>query len=314
MQLKTKISNSERNSAYITNTLAGAILCTAIAAISATATESCQLVFADSQAAILRADSVSGASQVVSQGEKLMQPFGIAVGPKGEVFVSDTGCSGLFGINPNTGEQRLICSGGLLGLPFGITVEQTGMILVANGQSLLRVNPDSGTQVLVSAPNLFQVPIAIALGDKDQIYVVDALGAVVRVDPVSGAQMILAKGGYLKRPQGIAARGKYLYVTDVATGDMNFGVGRVIQIDTRSGRQTILSEGANLVGPVGIATGPNGQLIVSDPYTINPESADLFDGAIIRINEKTGEQTLIARGSGNFVNPVGIAMLPNAAN
>jgi sugar lactone lactonase YvrE len=313
MQLKTKISKSERTVAYITNTLAVGILCTTIQAFSATPTD-CQLVFADSQAAILCADSVTGASRVVSQGEKLMQPFGIAVGLSGEIFVSDTGCAGLFGINPSTGEQRLICTGGILGLPFGITVERTGMILVANGQSLVRVNPDSGTQALVSNPNLFQVPIAIALDDNDAIYVVDALGAVIRVDPATGAQTILAKGGYLQRPQGIVARGKYIYVTDVATGDMNFGVGRVIRIDARSGRQTILSEGANLVGPVGIAAGPNGQLIVSDPYTINPDSADLFDGAIISINEKTGAQTLIARGSGNFVNPRGVAIIPATAN
>src|SRR6185436_18310717 len=111
MQLKTKISNSERNASYITNALAIGILCTTIQAFSATPTDNCQLVFADSQAAILRADSVTGVSQVVSQGEKLMQPYGIAVGLSGEVFVSDTGCSGLFGINPSTGEQRLICTG-----------------------------------------------------------------------------------------------------------------------------------------------------------------------------------------------------------
>jgi streptogramin lyase len=306
MELKLKISKSEKK---VIKALAFGLVCTTIQAVAAP-TDNCQLVFTDSQGAILRADSVTGAPEVVSKGEKLMQPFGVAVGLRGDFYVSDSGCSGLLGIDPGTGEQRVISSGGILGVPFGIAVERNGMILVANGQSLLRVNPDSGQQALVSSPNLFQVPIAMALGDNDDIYVVDALGAVVRVDPLTGAQTLLGKGGYLQRPQGIAVRGKYVYVTDVATGDSNFGIGRIIRIDIRNGHQTVLSEGENLVGPVGIGVGPNGQLIVSDPYTINPDSADLFDGAIIRINEKTGAQTLIARGSGSFVNPVGVAIIP----
>ena len=308
MELKLKISKSEKT---VVNALAFGLIFTTIQALAAP-TENCQLVFADSQGAIFRADSVAGTPVIVSKGEKLMQPFGVAVGVSGELYVSDPGCSGLLGIDPASGDQRVICSGGNLGMPLGIAVERSGKILVANGQSLLRVNPDSGEQTVLSSQNLFQVPIAMALGDNEDIYVVDILGAVVRVDPVTGAQTLLGKGGYLHRPQGIAARGKFVYVTDVATGDSNFGIGRIIRIDIRNGHQTILSEGENLVGPVGIGVGPNGQLIVSDPYTINPDSTELFDGGIIRINEKTGAQSLIARGSGSFVNPVGVAIVPAA--
>jgi streptogramin lyase len=303
---------SSSKSALLGQTLTVSMFCLALNGFAASSVDRCQLVFADSQAAILRADSVSGAAEIMSKDEKLMQPYGIAVGTSGEVFVSDTGCSGLLGVNPSTGEQRVISSGGLLGVPFGIAVERTGKILVSNGQSLLRVDPDSGAQDLVSGGgNLFQVPIAMTVDEDDNIYVVDALGAVVRVNPTSGAQTAVAKGGHLHRPQGIVASGKYVYVTDVATADSNFGVGRVIRIDVRNGHQTILSEGAHLVGPVGITVDPNGELIVSDPYTINPDSAELFDGAIIRVHPKTGAQSLIARGSANFVNPRGVAVLPN---
>jgi hypothetical protein len=44
---------------------------------------------------------------------------------------------------------------------------------------------------------------------------------------------------------------------------------------------------------------------------MNPESPDLFDGGVIRINPMTGEQTLLARGEGGFVNPRGIAIVPS---
>ena len=59
------------------------------------------------------------------------------MGKNGEFFVSDTGCLGLLGIDPRSGEQRLISTGGILGIPFGIAVERSGMILVANAQSVL---------------------------------------------------------------------------------------------------------------------------------------------------------------------------------
>src|SRR5206468_1135393 len=93
--------------------------------------------------------------------------------------------------------------------------------------------------------------------------------------------------------------------------DGNFGVGRVIHVDSRSGDQTVVSEGGYLVGPVGIAVDASGQIVVGDPYTINSESPDVYDGGIIRIDPVSGAQTLIARGHGSFVNPRGLAIVPN---
>jgi hypothetical protein len=118
----------------------------------------------------------------------------------------------------------------------------------------------------------------------------------------------------LKNPQAIAVQGNDLYVTDVATADGNFGTGCVIHVDAQSGAQKMVSQGGELVGPVGIALDANSQLIVGDPYTINPGSPDIaaggYDGGIISIDPLTGIQSLIARGRGSFVNPRGIAIVP----
>jgi len=46
----------------------------------------------------------------------------------------------------------------------------------------------------------------------------------------------------------------------------------------------VVSEGGILVGPVGIDLNYSGQLVVGDPYTINPESPEVYDGGIIRID------------------------------
>src|SRR5262245_44108007 len=92
-----------------------------------------QIVYTDSQAAILRTDVASGGAAVLTAGQKLVQPLGIAAGATGEFFVTDTGCGGIIGLNPRSGEQRLVASGGALGMPFGIAVERGGGLIVANG-------------------------------------------------------------------------------------------------------------------------------------------------------------------------------------
>ncbi len=273
-----------------------------------------EIVFTDSQSAILRADSQTGGPAVVAVGQKLVQPFGIAISRTGEFLVSDTGCAGIIGVDPATGNQRVVSCGGRLGIPFGIAVERSGSLLVANGQMLLRVDSKTGAQTIASSGQFFRAPLAVVVAANDDIYVADALGLIIRVDSRSGAQTLVASGGLLIRPQGIAVRANDIYVTDVATPDGNFGIGRLIHIDGRTGHQSVLSEGGLLVGPVGVTAQANGQIIVADPYTITEASADLFDGGIIRIDPANGAQTLVARGRDNFVNPRCVAIVRDATN
>src|SRR5207244_2166825 len=158
-----------------------------------------EILFTDSQGAILRADTVSGSPTLVAAGQKLMQPLGIAIGNNGEMIVSDTGCGALLGVD-TAGNQRVISRGGPLGVPFGIALEKTGSILAANGLNLIRINPDTGAQNILSAGQFFRAPIAVTVARDGDIFVVDALGAVIRVDPTTGFQTRVAAGGYLKRP------------------------------------------------------------------------------------------------------------------
>jgi len=173
-----------------------------------------------------------------------------------------------------TGEQTIVSEGGHfgpgVGYPLGVAVAENGDLIVAN----------------VGFPS-----------------------EIVRVNPRTGQQTLLSKAGCLKFPQSIAVHGKDIYLTDVATADGNFGIGAVIHVDLHNGTQTVLSSGGNLVGPVGIAADENGRIVVGDPYTINPESPDLYDGGIIMIDPVSGDQTLIARGQDNYLNPRGIAIV-----
>jgi len=275
------------------------------------------ILFADSQAAVLMVNGTSTTPTPVAVNNKLTQPFGICVGVDGEYFVSDTGSMGIIGINPTTGDQRMVSSPGSLGVPFGMAVDGDGNLIVANAQNILQVNPQTGAPSIVSSNGFFSAPVAVAVATNGDLWVADMLGQVIRVDFTTRTQQLVSTGVNLKRPQGIAVQGNDVFVTDVATPDGNFGVGIVIHIDALTGHQTVLAKGKNLVGPVGIAIGSDGNLIVADPYTINPNSLDIanggYDGAIIQVNRGNGNQKIIARGQGNYVNPRGVTIIQSGS-
>src|ERR1043166_192054 len=177
------------------NMLAISVLCAIAIAARASSPERSEIVFTDSRAAVLRANATTGNNGVITRENKLVQPFGIAVGQGGELFVSDTGCLGLLRIDPAKQTQTMLACGGGLGVPFGIALERNGMILVANAQALLRVHPHTGASSVVSAPGLgqclFQYPLAVAVAENRDIFVADALGPIFRVDPDTGAQTLI---------------------------------------------------------------------------------------------------------------------------
>src|SRR5438552_720614 len=273
------------------------------------------ILYTDSFGAVFSLNPATLTGATVASAGKLIQPLGIVLDANGNVFVADTGARAIIRIDSATGLQTVVAAGAKLGTPFGIAVDSRGDILVANGQSILRLNALAGQPIVVSARGRFGgsggAPLVVAVAGNGDLIVasVGVASEILRVNPRNGFQSLLSRGGYLKRPVGIAVNGNDIYVTDVATSDGNFGIGTVIRVDMSTGAQTLLSSGGYLVGPVGIAVDENGQLIVGDPYTINPLSPDLFDGGIIRINPADGGQTLLARGQGNYVNPRGIAIV-----
>jgi len=266
---------------------------------------------------VIKVDPNSGQETVLSSGGLLQLPFAPIIDSTGQIVVSDSGR--LIRINPKTGIQTVIANNnrGLLGYPQGMALNQSGAILVANLRAIIQVNPVNGQIRTVSAGGNFVYPVDVAVAPNGQLLVLNIAfpSQIVRVNPQTGAQHIVSQGGYLKNPQAITVAGSDIYVTDVATADGNFGIGRILRVDGLTGNQTVVSAGGYLVGPVGIAMDANGQLIIGDPYTVNPQSLDIvdggYDGAIIRIDPTTGDQTLLARGQGGYLNPRGVTVVPN---
>jgi DNA-binding beta-propeller fold protein YncE len=79
-------------------------------------------------------------------------------------------------------------------------------------------------------------------------------GQVIRVDPATGAQTLVATGDQLIDPFGIALdpTGR-IFVTDGGTFEEG---GRVIAIDPATGTQTLISSGGGLVTPFDLVLVP----------------------------------------------------------
>src|SRR3954452_23173673 len=105
-------------------------------------------------------------------------------------------------------------------------------------------------------------------------------GSVVQVDLASGAQTLVASGGALQDPWGIAvAQDGRIFVADDISG--------VLSIDPATGAVTTVSSDPTF-GPLGLAFAPDGRLVVSDYVA----------GKIIAVDPSTGARTPIASGGG----------------
>jgi hypothetical protein len=261
---------------------------------------------------ILKVDPATADQSVISVGGLLQMPYDVVVTAEGSIITSDSGR--LIQIDPVQNTQTILASSstGPLLYPIGLGLDRSGGILVASGQSIVRMDPASRQVRVLSSGGYLVFPMDVAQAQNGDLYVVNRgpTSQIIRVNPKNGRQTVVSEGGYLTAPSCIAVEGNEIFVTD--TVDSNFGVGRVIHVDARTGIQSIVSDGNNLICPIGIAFDASGDLIVGDAYTINPNSADLYDGAILCIDPLSGEQLLLARGQPGFLNPRGVAVVPGS--
>jgi hypothetical protein len=246
-----------------------------------------------SYSSVIRVDPSSGIRELIADAGKFGGMYSLALSPQGDVYAS-------FMVGRQLGPHRDY---------FPECVNHDPKFKLSSG--IVQIDSATGGLKTVSTSRLFYYPIGVAIGDKGDIFVNNIAfpGEILRVNPKGGAAKIVSAGNYLHFPLGIVVSGRFAYVTDVATDDQNFGIGTIVRVDIETGAQKLLAVGDNLLKPVGITLDLDGQLIVTDPYTINPASPNLYDGGIIRIDPQTGAQTLLARGQGNIVNPGSVTVV-----
>ena len=191
----------------------------------------------------------------------------------------------------------------------------------ADGAVILRTNPAGGSPVEISRNgpqgNLFARPYDIAVEASGNLLVADmgALctpseprcandGRIIRVDPITGRQSLLAGGGPLVDPAGLAlAPNGDIYVADNNGAD---DTGAVFRINPATGAKTTISVGGMLDLPFGILVDRDGSLVVSNRVLAGSCAASL-GGRLVRIQPADGSQALISEG-GLFRYPLGVAL------
>ncbi len=201
--------------------------------------------------------------------------------------------------------------------------------------------------VLVAASEALAISPGAAPGPGD-IFVADqsaagGTGAVIRIDPASGKQKLIASGNLLIHPSGITVGcDRAIFVTvPQKPGERP---GQIVRVDAATGAQEPVSSGGMLECPTGVASLPDADLVVADPCAKKVIRIDhrsraqrvissggklafpqgvrvaadgsivLADrdalggaGAIIRVDPKTGAQSVISSGE-NLLNPTDLAL------
>jgi DNA-binding beta-propeller fold protein YncE len=288
-------------------------------------------------AVILRTEPATGSLVEVSrngpQGNLFQRPYDLAVEPDGNLVVADLGepnrkDGAVIRVDPLTGRQSLLSSGGEFFDPAGIAVAPDGQIYVVdnrapdNDGAVIRVDPRTGVQALVtersSAPGRDQLdlPFGIAI-ERDGSLVVSnrespsalpllcpLLGKVVRVDPATGSQARVGGGEHIAWPLGLAVRPDGGIVVANECGRH----GGLVLLERLGLWQLLITSNSAqdvLVTPERVAFDPDGRLLVSD-FSAGPDG----EGGIVSVDQETGAQSLVRAGE-LFNHPLGIAAVVN---
>jgi hypothetical protein len=237
---------------------------------------------------IIRVDPVTGRQSLVTSGNLLVDPAGIAIAPDGLIYVVENvgtlGTPGVVSVNPTTGAQTLVTQGGQLCYPFGIAVHPNGSLLVTNYGDF----SDAGTVINCAYD----------------------FGALVRIDLATKAQTILSRnaaewGNLFRNPLGVAVEpgGRILVVNQN-------GSTALMGVDPATGVQdpeTSNTSTDRLVVPQRPALTPDGDVVVSD------FNLDDLEGGLVLVDLPDGSQGILRQNRQLFNNPLGVAVVANRA-
>jgi hypothetical protein len=236
---------------------------------------------------IIRVDPVTGQQSLVTMGNMLVDPAGLAVAPDGVIYVVENvgtmGAPSVVAVDPATGAQTLVTQGGQLCYPFGIALHPgNGSLLVTNYGDF-----SDGSTVINCAHDF---------------------GALVEIDLATKTQSILSRnapewGNLFRNPLGVTVEpgGRILLVNQN-------GATALVAVDQDSGVQdaeTANTSGDRIVVPQRPAVTPDGDVVLSD-FTL-----DDFEGGLVSVDLPAGTQSILRQDKALFNNPLGVAVVTN---
>jgi hypothetical protein len=195
----------------------------------------------------------NGAIIPLTTGGLLNHPYGIALAPSGDLFVTSFGNSLIVKVDHLTGAQTQIASGGSLSGPLGIAFNAVGNLVVANynSSSILEIDPNTGTQTTIIAGRGLNHPHHLTVDPSGNIFVgndaANAGNIIQKVTPGSTTITNVATADKLKSPRGIATEGNGRLISS------QFDDKKIVRVDPANGNQPGVSSGGLLNQPYGVA-------------------------------------------------------------
>ena len=192
-----------------------------------------------------------GAIFSLASGGPMRALWDVAIGPGGNLLATDYNPGGpgsIFRISPSSGNVSTVATGGLLRDPTGIVLDVQGNAFVTDYDEtgidgrVLAVNLGSGSVSLVSTGINLLSPNGITRRSDGTLFIAEtgifggALGKIVSVDPITGAQQVVASGGLIDHPTDLAFdSAQNLLITDITDNAHS----AVIRLNVATGRRVI---------------------------------------------------------------------------
>jgi hypothetical protein len=201
---------------------------------------------------------------------------------------------GIIGVNPSTGAQFVVASGGQFGLPAYIREGPNQQLYVADysatgSGAVIGVDPNTGQQSIVAKGGYINAPVALTI-INGILYVADEGGSspnLVAINLSTDQEQLVSSGGSFSTPVALAPapNGNIYWADEYAFG----GVGAIFLVNVQTGTQTVVTQGGNLDHMLDMGLDASGNLIA-----VNAGSGN--GGSIIRINPQNGAQTIVSSG------------------
>lgn len=279
-------------------------------------------------------------NNAISGQDLFRDPTAVALDPDGTLVVADPnafgGSGGLIRVDPDNGQQTPLSTNatstlGLFSDPVGVAVAPSGLLLVADSSgsagsgAVIAVDSNTGQQTLVSdnllsPTDLFANPFGIAIERSGTILIADPAtpapvsgtnGAIVAVDPVSGAQQLVTSNDsslsdFFGDPRGVAIETPGTLL--VANSSADPAANGVILVNRSSGQQYALATDAIFALPMGITMDLDGRALVADAAAFGG------GGGVIRVEPSSGAKSTVSGNPNSpdalFVDPSGSMVVP----
>ena len=252
----------------------------------------------------------------------------------GDLLVADASGQSVLIVNPVSGSQSVLTSGGLLSRPVAVAANTAGDVYVVNadrfgaGSKIVKVNPATGVQSLLSSGGTLLDPNDIVIEASGRLLVADysgpsGLGGIFRINQLTGARSVVYAGGSTPFELAVEASGSVIFTTH------NFFNSVLYRVDPGSGTATAINMDVGFAD--GVAVEASGNILVADSgaypdviphvYRVDPISgarttvttgapAGFYDiavesdgdiyvlqpTAIVRVDPVTGSQVTVSTG------------------